>query len=116
VKARVARLLARDDPAEQERQEGRLDRAREEVVAASADDLDRIRDRQGTAWSTRFGDLLEENPDSETQLRELDEFLGRMVVAPSAGVVQVNAHAADHARQAVQGQGVQTNTFDPSGQ
>jgi hypothetical protein len=115
VKTRVARLLGRGDPAEEERQEGRLERAREEVVAGTGEDLDRVRQHQSAAWSTRFADLLEENPHAEMSLRELDEFLQRLVVAPTAGVVQVNASASDQAQQAVQGQGVQTNTFNPPG-
>jgi hypothetical protein len=107
TKTRVARLLGHGDPAEELRQETRLERAREEVIGEAGQEIERVRERQSAAWRTRFEDLLEDAPETATQLRELVEFLGQT----RASAVQVNAHASDHAQQAVQGQGVQTNTF-----
>jgi hypothetical protein len=111
AKARVARLLGRGDPDEESRQETRLERARAEVVGASGQEVDQVRERQSAAWRTRFEDLLEDAPETAPQLRELVEFLERTGTAAAAGAVQVNAQASGHAQQAVQGQGVQTNTF-----
>ena len=110
VKTRVARLLGRGDPAEESRQEARLERSRDEIVKGSdQQQIEQVRERQSAAWRTRFEDLLEEAPETAAQVRELVEFLGQGPAA--AGAVQVNAHASDRAQQAVQGQGVQTNTF-----
>jgi DNA-binding SARP family transcriptional activator len=111
VRTRVARLLGRGDPGEEARQEARLERAREEVIGGSGQEIDQVRERQTAAWRTRFEDLLEVEPEAAARLRELVEFLGQTGAAAAAGAVQVNAHASDHAQQAVQGQGVQTNTF-----
>jgi hypothetical protein len=111
VKARVARLLGRGDPAEEARQATRLERAREEVTEGSGQELEQARERQAAAWQTRFEDLLEDSPEAAAELRELVEFLGRTGAAASAGTVQVHAQASGQAQQAVQGQGVQTNTF-----
>jgi hypothetical protein len=116
VKAGAAHILGRGDRVEEERQLRKLDQARENLASGSGNDVDQIRERQLTAWRTRFEDLLEESPGAEAQLRELDDFLARTVVAPTAGSVNVTAQASDQAQQAVQGQGVQTNTFNPSGQ
>jgi hypothetical protein len=110
LKAGVARLLGRGDPEEEARQEARLERSREDVVGLSGTELEQARERQSTAWRTRFEDLLEDSPDAADQLRDLVEFLGGIGGVVS-GAVQVNAQASGHAQQAVQGQGVQTNTF-----
>jgi hypothetical protein len=111
TKARVVRWLGRGDPEEESRQETRLERAREEVVEGAGQDADQVQKRQAAAWQTRFEDLLEDEPEAANELRELMESLGQPRNAGAAGVVQLNARASDHAQQAVQGQGVQTNTF-----
>jgi hypothetical protein len=111
VRTRVARLLGHGDSGEEQRQEARLERARQEVVEAPEGQAEEVRRRQAEAWRTRFADLLEDKPEAETSLRELVAFLAEHA-GPAAGVVQVNAHASGQAQQAVQGQGVQNNTFN----
>lgn len=111
AKAQVARLLGRGIPQEEDRQRDRLERARQELVTAAADQVERVRREQDGAWRTRFADLLEDDPEAEGQVRELVAFLAGQGAAAAAGAVQLNAHASDHAQQANQGQGVQTNTF-----
>ncbi|MFC8390452.1 MULTISPECIES: hypothetical protein [unclassified Streptomyces] len=110
---RAARLLGRGDPQEEARQEARLERAREELTAAGDDDREQAEVRQAEAWRTRFADLLEDAPQQAEQLRDLVEFVREQT--PSGGVaagrVTVHATASGHARQAVQGQGEQHNTF-----
>lgn len=111
VRARVARLLGRGDAAEEERQEARLERARQEVMEASGEQAEEVHRRQGEAWRTRFADLLEDTPEVEKPLRDLVAFLAEHP-GPAAGVVQIKAQASGHAQQAVQGQGLQNNTFN----
>lgn len=111
VRARVVRLLGQENATEEQRQEARLERARQEVMAASGEEAEEVRQRQGEAWQTRFADLLEDTPEAEEPLRELVAFLTQHA-GPAAGAVQVNAQASDNAQQAVQGQGVQNNTFN----
>lgn len=114
IRVKFAALLGRGDPAEEERQAARLERARDEVVAAARDGdpeaVTRQQERQTAVWSTRFEDALDADPDLAPRLRSLLEQLpGGSTV--SAGSVQVAASASGQAQQAVQGQGVQTNTF-----
>ncbi|GHH94649.1 hypothetical protein [Streptomyces capillispiralis] len=109
---RTARLLGRGDPQEESRQEARLERAREELVAAG-DDTEQVAARQTAAWRTRFEDLLEDAPQQAEQLRDLVAFVREQARAGgvAAGQVTVHATASGHAQQAVQGQGEQHNTF-----
>ncbi|MEU0519915.1 hypothetical protein [Streptosporangium sp. NPDC006007] len=111
VKTRFGRLLGRGDSERQARQEARLERGRQELTSAAADQVEQVKAGQEAAWRTRFADLLEEEPERETQLRAVLDFIARRVPAVASGAVQVNAQASGHAQQAVQGQGVQTNTF-----
>ncbi|TYB40971.1 hypothetical protein [Actinomadura chibensis] len=111
VRMRVVKVLGRGDPGEEQRQETRLERARREVIEAPEEQAEDVRQRQGEAWRTRFEDLLEDRPEAEGSLRELVTFLSEHA-GPAAGAVQVNARASGNAQQAVQGQGVQTNTFN----
>lgn len=111
ARARVARLLGRGDAQETERQEARLERARQAVLEAPSAQADDARRQEAEAWRTRFADLLEDAPETEAQLRELVTFLAENSDRAVAGAVQVNAQATDRAQQAVQGQGTQTNTF-----
>ncbi|MFF6815368.1 hypothetical protein ACFZAG_36685 [Streptomyces sp. NPDC012403] len=109
---RTARLLGRGDPQEEARQEARLERAREELAAAG-DDTEQVAARQAGAWRTRFEDLLEDTPEQAQQLRDLVAFVRERSQAGgvAAGQVTVHATASGQARQAVQGQGEQHNTF-----
>ncbi|GHE32617.1 hypothetical protein GCM10017673_39300 [Streptosporangium violaceochromogenes] len=111
VKTRFGRLLGRGDSEQQARQETRLERSRQELTSAAADQAEQVKAAQEAAWRTRFADLLEEEPEREPQLRAVLDFIAQHVPAAASGAVQVNAQAYGHAQQAVQGQGVQTNTF-----
>lgn len=111
VRTQVARLLGGGDAQEEARQEARLERARQEVAEASDEQAEEVRRRHDQAWRTRFEDLLEDTPAAEAPLRELVAFLAEHTGPTVAGAVQVNAQASDQAQQAIQGQGVQNNTF-----
>ncbi|MEV8634693.1 hypothetical protein AB0395_23855 [Streptosporangium sp. NPDC051023] len=111
VKTRFGKLLGRGDSEQEARQEIRLERSRQEVTSATADQVEQVRAAQEAAWRTRFADLLEEEPEREAQLRAALDFLGQKVPVAASGAVQVNAQAFGQAQQAVQGQGVQINTF-----
>ncbi|MFF5248175.1 hypothetical protein ACFY3V_28145 [Streptosporangium sp. NPDC000095] len=111
VKTRFGKLLGRGDAEREARQELRLERSRQELTSAAADQMEQAKAAQEAAWRTRFADLLEEEPEREAQFREVLDFLAEKVPVAASGAVQVNAQAFDHAQQAVQGQGVQTNTF-----
>jgi hypothetical protein len=62
---------------------------REQLTAVKDTDLDSARAAQAQRWQGRFADLLDEDPDAETDLQALVE---EIRVALPAGVVS----AADH--------------------
>jgi hypothetical protein len=111
VKTRFGKLLGRGDPEQEARQEGRLERSRREVTDAVADQMEQVRVGQAEAWRIRLSDLLEEEPEREAELRAVLDFLAERAPVTASGMAQVNAQAFDHAQQAVQGQGLQVNTF-----
>lgn len=85
------------------------------MTAASGEQAEQVRRDQHAAWRVRFADLLDDAPQAEEQVRGLVEFLTGRTPANVAETVQVKASASGEAQQAVQGQGVQHNTFTPHG-
>ncbi|GAA3110089.1 hypothetical protein [Streptosporangium carneum] len=90
-----------------------VDPAEDEVppaVAELAEDPDDA-DLQA-ALRVRIRRMLAADPRLAADVAEMVEAARAQVTA--SGQTQINAVAHDHARQAVQGQGVQYNTFGPS--
>jgi hypothetical protein len=114
VKARFARLFGRDDAARAEATAGRLEQSRAALAGLPAPDLERARSEQEIVWRTRLGDLLDQDPAAEQELRTLVAEV-QAQVAGSAGRVEQHAAAFDQAQQAVQGHGVQNVTFGGQG-
>ena len=114
VKARFARLFGRGDAGQAEVAAGRLEQSRAELTSLSGVDLERARVQQEIAWRTRLGDMLEQDPSVEQELRSLVAEV-QVLVAGSAGRVEQHAAAFDQAQQAVQGHGVQNVTFGGQG-
>ncbi|MFI9836302.1 hypothetical protein ACIHFD_04675 [Nonomuraea sp. NPDC051941] len=110
IKTRCARLLGRGDADGEKRQVARLELARRELLAAQ--DHEQTQREQQAVWTTLLRELLEDQPDSEEQVRELMVFIAEWTPLSSAVCPpQINAQAYGHAQQAVQGQGVQNVTF-----
>lgn len=114
AKARFARLFGRGDTTQVEAAAGRLEQSRAALEGLSGPDLERVRVEQQIIWRTRLGDLLEQDPAAETELRALIAEV-QTAVAGSAGRVEQHAVALDHAQQAVQGHGVQNVIFGGQG-
>jgi len=114
VKARFARLFGRGDGKQTEAAAGRLEQSRAVLAGLSGPDLDRARAEQEIVWRTRLGDLLQQAPAAEQELRALVAEV-QTQVAGSAGRVDQHAAAFDQAQQAVQGHGVQNVTFGGQG-
>jgi hypothetical protein len=114
VKARCARLLGRGDAKQAEAAAGRLEQSRAVLVRLSGPPLEQARAEQEVVWRTRLGDLLEQDPSAEQELRTLVAEVQAQVVG-SAGRVEQHAAAFDQAQQAVQGHGVQNVTFGGQG-
>jgi hypothetical protein len=110
TRARFARLLGRGNAKQTEAAAERLEHSREVLVALSGPDLAQAQAEQEIAWRTRLGDLLEQDPGAEGELRALIADIQAQVIG-SAGRVEQHATASGHAQQAVQGHGVQNVTF-----
>jgi hypothetical protein len=108
IRARAARLLGHGSPRDTQAAETRLDQARAELARLSGADLERARAEQAIAWRTRLADLLEQDPGAQTELRQL---ISDIHATQTTGTVHQHATATGHAQQAVQGHGVQHNTF-----
>ncbi|GIF17939.1 hypothetical protein BJ973_009097 [Actinoplanes tereljensis] len=76
AKDRVARLFGRDTK-QVTVLEARLEDTRAQLVAAPADQLEQLRERQTQVWTTRLQDLLEEQPEAAPALQELLDELAR---------------------------------------
>jgi hypothetical protein len=112
VRTRTARLFGRGDKKREAAAEERLNRAREEMAKLSGAELDQASARQQAAWSARLADLLEDHPETETELRALVEYAqSQMTHSRSTGHVQQHVVGHDHARQAVLGHGVMNVNF-----
>jgi hypothetical protein len=110
IKARFARLLGRGDAKETESAAARLDESQTLLAVLAGDELQRARAEQEFAWRIRLGDLLERQPGAEPELRALiDE--ARTRAGSSAGFVEQHVTGSDQVQQAVQGYGIQVNTF-----
>ena len=114
VRARCARLFGRGDPKETEVAAGQLEQSRAVLAGLSGPALEQARTEQGIVWRTRLGDLLEQDPSAEKDLRTLIAEVQAQVIG-SAGRVEQHAMAFDQAQQAVQGHGVQNVTFGSQG-
>jgi len=114
VRARFARLFGRGDAKQAEAAAGRLDQSHAALEGLSGPGLERALAEQQVIWRTRVGDLLEQDPAAEQELRALVAEVQAQVTS-SAGSVEQHVAAFDQAQQAVQGHGVQNVTFGGQG-
>ena len=110
IRSRLAHLFGRQDAKETESALGRLDQSRSELAGLSGADLEKARQEQEIIWRTRLSDLLERDPGAEDELRGLVTEIQAQTIG-SAGRVDQRVVGFDQAKQAVQGHGVQNNTF-----
>jgi hypothetical protein len=110
LRTRFAHLLGRGDETEIASAATRLEDTRMVLAELTGNELAGAQAEQEIAWRTRLGDLLERDPRAAVELRAL---LAEMDAAVATSEGQVKQHVAGygHARQAVQGHGVQVNTF-----
>ncbi len=109
-KDRFARLLGRGDAKAVDRATARLEESQALLAALAGAELQRVRAEQGLAWRIRLGDLLDEQPDGEHELRSLVAEVQARALGPASRVEQ-HVTGSGHAQQAVQGLGIQVNTF-----
>jgi hypothetical protein len=85
-----ARLLGRGDPRKTEVAERWLAETREQLTGAAGVDLESMSASQARRWEGRFADLLDEDPDLETDLRALME---EIIAQLPAGAVSAANHS-----------------------
>jgi hypothetical protein len=115
IRKRFARLLGRGSDQEVEAAAARLEKSRGMLSGLSGADLERAQAEQAVVWRTRLGDLLEDHPEVEGELRSLVAEVQAQVIG-SAGSVRQQVTGFDQAQQAVQGHGVQHNVFGGQGE
>jgi hypothetical protein len=110
VRASFARWLGRGDKAKVAAASARLDRSRNELVATPKAALERTQAEAVVAWRARFEDLLEADPEAADELRKIIVELSAHDIGTHSRVDQ-HVVVRDGAQAAVQGQGVQYNSF-----
>jgi hypothetical protein len=114
VRKRFARLLGRGNDKDAEAAAARLEKSHGMLAGLLGPDLERAQAEQALIWQTRLGDLLEDHPEIEGELRTLVAEVQAQVVG-SAGSVRQQVAGFGQAQQAVQGHGVQHNVFGGPG-
>lgn len=91
ARGRIARLLGRGDAHKTEVAERRLIQTRQELEAAAPGTaLEQAQKAEAERWAVRFGDLLDDDPGLETELRALvDEIAAQL----PAGTVSATDHS-----------------------
>ena len=89
VRDRLARLIGRGDDHKTEVADRWLAQTHIELTAVAGAELEQAKHAQAERWAGRFADLLDEDPELETELRTLTEEIDAELPAAAAA-------AADH--------------------
>ena len=87
---RFARLLGRGDAHRTQVAEQWLAQTRQQLTVAPSSELERAREAAAERWAGRFGDLLDEDPEIEAELRALVEEVAARL---PAGAVSAAGHS-----------------------
>lgn len=112
VKGRFAQLMGRGESGRAAAAAERLRHSHAILTALPSSELERAAAEQAAAWGARLVDLLEDDPSSVGELRDLVErakALGGGPFLPQQ--VQQRVGGSSRVQQAIQGHGVQVNTF-----
>lgn len=104
VRHKVARLFGRGQPDAAIKR--RLDVTRDQLTAATPDDLDKVQAALATQWETRFADLLADHPDAAAELAALVKEIRPTVTATDHAIA-----AGGNVTATAQGGGVAANVI-----
>jgi hypothetical protein len=104
VRHKVAGLFGRGQP--DVAIERRLDVTRDQVTAATPDDLETVQAALAAQWETRFADLLADHPDAEAELAALVKEIRPTVTGTDHAVA-----AGGNVTATAQGGGVAANVI-----
>jgi hypothetical protein len=90
VRERFARLLGRGDARRTEVAEGWLAQTRQQLAAAGPGELKQARQAAAERWTSRFSDLMDEDPAVEAELRAL---AGEVAARLPAGAVSAAGYS-----------------------
>jgi hypothetical protein len=116
-RAKFAGLLGQGNADQVAVVEERLERSRAALAGLSQErELEPVAIEQAAAWRVRLADLLEDEPTAAEELRALVQQLQVLGggLLPSSSVQQ-HVIGLGQAQQAVQGHGIQINTFGDQG-
>jgi hypothetical protein len=106
VRGRFARLLGRGDARKTEVAERWLSQTREQLAAAPAGVLERVREAQAERWGGRFADLLDEDPGLEAELRVLVEDVAAQLPASAVSATGYSVAAGRDVTVTASGGGI----------
>ncbi len=89
-RGQFARLLGRGDARRTQVAEQWLAQTRQQLTAAPSSEMERAREAAAERWAGRFGDLLDEDPEIEAELRALVEEVAARL---PAGAVSAARHS-----------------------
>jgi hypothetical protein len=89
VRGRFARLLGRGDARKTQVAEQWLAQTQQQLTVTTGSELERTREAAAERWTSRFADLLDEDPGVEAELRALVEEVAAQLPATAVS-------AADH--------------------
>jgi hypothetical protein len=108
VKTEFARLFGRGDAEKSATAAEGVEWSRGVLTGLTGIELEQAKAVQLVAWAARLADLLKRNPDAAV---ELEALVNRMASAPRTGHVKQIVTSSANVQQAIQGQGIQTNSF-----
>jgi hypothetical protein len=118
IKARLVQVLGHGDVARTDRVRSRLEQTRIDLLTAVQADQEQIAGQLEAVWQGRLLDLLEEDPAIEGELRALVD-TAQSLLSQRLSMGQQQVGSFGRAQQAIQGHGIQVNTFvgqDETGQ
>jgi hypothetical protein len=87
ARRKLARLLGRGDPRQEQLADQRLEETRQQLTGAEGAELEQARAALAVRWAARLADLLEEDPGAEAELQVVVDEIRAMLPAGAVSAV-----------------------------